>query len=168
MVEHDTFREDLYFRLKVFPVTIPPLKDRKEDIPALVRHILQKKSREMTLGTVPVLEPGAMDQLMAYAWPGNVRELENALERALILYGKRPLAFHDLAGENSSAPDEGTVKPALEPLDSVIARHIRYVLKSTHGRVEGEHGAARILEVNPGTLRHRMRKLGIKFGRKKK
>ena len=85
MVSKELFREDLYFRLKVFPITIPPLRDRTIDIPALVQHFFQKKTREMKLRTVPVLARGEIRRLMAYEWPGNVRELENAVERALIL-----------------------------------------------------------------------------------
>ncbi|MBE9574080.1 MAG: sigma-54-dependent Fis family transcriptional regulator, partial [Proteobacteria bacterium] len=107
MIRDRKFREDLYFRLKVFPIAIPPLRDRKGDISSLVQHFMQKKSREMGLVDMPTLEPGALARLMAYPWPGNVRELENAVERALILSRGEPLAFGDLqAPVKSEAPFE--------------------------------------------------------------
>ena len=81
MVKEKQLREDLWFRLNVFPIRIPPLRERKEDIPALVRHFLERKSREQKLPASPSLARGAIDRLMAYPWPGNVRELENVVER---------------------------------------------------------------------------------------
>jgi transcriptional regulator with GAF, ATPase, and Fis domain len=167
MIAEGRFREDLYFRLKVFPIAIPPLRERVGDIPALVQHFMQKKSREMKLIGIPTLTPGAIDRLMAYHWPGNVRELENAVERALILSRGEPLTFSDLQPPGlqdtgqSPIPSEGD----LLNLDQVTVRHIRRVLEMTGGKVEGERGAAKLLGINPGTLRHRMRKLGIPFGR---
>jgi len=167
MIERGRFREDLYFRLLVFPIAIPPLRQRIGDIPALVQHFMQKKSREMKLTGIPSLAPGALDQLMAYRWPGNVRELENAVERALIISRVEPLTFSYLQppvseheGQSFSASGDGFVN-----LNLAMARHIRTALEMTGGKVEGKGGAAELLGVNPGTLRHRMRKLGIPFGR---
>jgi len=167
MIERGRFREDLYFRLLVFPIAIPPLRQRIGDIPALVQHFMQKKSREMKLTGIPSLAPGALDQLMAYRWPGNVRELENAVERALIISRGEPLTFSYLQppvseheGQSFSASGDGFVN-----LNLAMARHIRTALEMTGGKVEGKGGAAELLGVNPGTLRHRMRKLGIPFGR---
>ena len=96
LVSMGRFRQDLLFRLKVFPIVIPPLRDRKGDIPSLVQHFVRIKSLDMKLGTIPPLAPGAMDKLMDYSWPGNVRELENAVERALILSGGKKTGFPGL------------------------------------------------------------------------
>ncbi len=170
MVEQGDFRGDLYFRIKVFPIDVPPLRTRKNDIPALVQHFLRKKSREMVRHTVPVLAPGAIDALMMYDWPGNVREVENAVERALILSDGKPLKFDGLLGVSKSG--RGIAAPVLGADLSVVALrdveadHIRRVLETAGGKIEGQGGAADILGMNPGTLRHRMRKLGIPFGRK--
>lgn len=171
MLTQGRFREDLYFRLRVFPITIPPLRKRITDIPALASHFIQKKSREMKLDTVPPVAADAIDRLMVYRWPGNIRELENAVERALILSRGRPLTFNDIrgrAGKASSGHDlpSDFKKGESLTLDAVMSRHIRQVLEMCDGRVEGERGAARVLEINPSTLRKRMKKLGIPFGRK--
>ena len=163
------FREDLYFRLRVFPVVIPPLRDRRADIPALVQHCMMKKVREMGLAEIPSLAPGALDKLRQYHWPGNVRELQNAVERALILSKGRPLAFNDLGhinyqthDGNTTADDEDTLG-----LDQVVSQRIIRALEMTGGRVGGENGAAKLLKMNPSTLRSKMRRLTIPFGRKR-
>ncbi len=171
MVGAGSFRQDLYYRLKVFPIWIPPLRERKGDIPALVDYFVQRKSVEMGLFRVPPLAPGALPRLLEYHWPGNVRELENAVERALIVNQGGPLDFRDILRPLSPpAPAwPGRSRAAAAPvakLDEVVARHIRSVLELAAGKVEGPGGAAELLGVNPGTLRHRMRKLGIAFGRR--
>lgn len=172
MVESGDFRGDLYFRIKVFPVEVPPLRDRKNDIPALVQHFIRKKSREMVRHNVPALAPGAIDALIAYNWPGNVREVENAVERALILSGDNPLSFEGILGvSGDSSVRNGQGPHMIEgplALQDIEAEHIRRVLEMTGGRVEGTGGAAELLGMNPGTLRHRMRKLLIPFGRRSK
>jgi DNA-binding NtrC family response regulator len=119
----------------------------------------------MNLAEVPSLDSSAMDRLTAYDWPGNVRELENVVERALILNPQGPLRFEGLAASSGTAPenapgalDEG--EPAR--LDEVVAAHIRKVLRSRHGRIEGAFGAARALGLHPSTLKGKMRKLGIR------
>jgi transcriptional regulator with GAF, ATPase, and Fis domain len=167
MIAEGRFREDLYFRLKIFPIAIPPLRERSGDIPALVQHFIRKKSQEMKLTGIPMLAPGAIDRLMAYHWPGNVRELENAVERALILSRGEPLTFFDLQPSGSQDTRHIPAVSEDEPLnlDEAMTRHIRRVLQMTGGRVEGERGAAKLLGVNPSTLRNRMHKLGILFGR---
>ena len=167
MVRTGGFREDLYYRLNVFPVLIPPLRERVMDIPALAHHFIRKKSQELGFSGTPQLAGGALECLTRYSWPGNVRELENEVERALILSRGGPLRFPDL----HSPLDRTDCAPETEPdgvyaLDDVVARHIYRVLDETGGRVEGPGGAAELLQINPGTLRHRMRKLGIPFGRK--
>jgi transcriptional regulator with GAF, ATPase, and Fis domain len=167
MLQEGRFREDLYFRLEVFPIVIPPLRERLNDIPALVHYLMFKKARQLGFSSPPSLAPEAMGQLTSYHWPGNVRELENVVERALILNGGRPPSFPDLQGRKGSVAKPAVLNPRREDLklDTVVADHIRKVLETTGGRVEGKAGAAEILGVNPGTLRHRMRKLGIVFGR---
>jgi transcriptional regulator with GAF, ATPase, and Fis domain len=169
MVKKKLFRADLQFRLDVFPITIPPLRDRKEDIPALINHFIEKKAKEMQIPGPPKLAPGAMNRLMAYSWPGNVRELENVVERALILSKDRPLAFDDIVWANDAEAHGGATlnKDEFLSLDMVNTMHIKQALKMTKGKVHGQSGAAQLLGINPSTLRHRMRKLGIPQGRRK-
>jgi transcriptional regulator with GAF, ATPase, and Fis domain len=168
MLAEGQFREDLYFRLRVFPIAIPPLRQRCEDIPALVQHFIQKKSREMKLSVIPSVAPGALERLTSYSWPGNARELENAVERALIISRGAPLDFKDI--EASAVPVSRRLAASaetepVEDLDTVMTRHISRVMSKCRGRVEGPRGAARLLKIHPSTLRKRMKKLGIPFGR---
>ena len=170
MVKMKQFREDLWFRLNVFPIRIPPLRERKEDIPALVHHFVERKSRELRLPASPPLARGVIDRLMAYHWPGNVRELENVIERALILSKGTPLTFDDLT---EGKPDEsgfirGETQDAPLRLDEAMSQHIRRVLEMTKGKVHGKGGAAELLGINPSTLRNRMNQLGIPYGRRAK
>jgi transcriptional regulator with GAF, ATPase, and Fis domain len=168
LAQEGRFRQDLYFRLMVFPILIPPLRERISDIPALVQHFIQKKVRIMGITKSPELAPGTLDRLMAYGWPGNVRELENTVERAIILSQGAPLAF-DMA-RPSYQPSQGIGEAPAEQgpwkLDQVVSRHIKKALAVCRGRVGGKGGAAKLLGMNPSTLRARMRKLGIPFGRK--
>jgi transcriptional regulator with GAF, ATPase, and Fis domain len=167
MVGLEQFRKDLWFRLNVFPIEIPPLRDRKGDIPSLVRYFMDRKSKELKLHPPPKLAPGAIDRLMDYHWPGNVRELENMVERALILNRTGPLSFDRLIltyQEEEPAALARREDGSLE-LDEVISRHIRSVLKMTKGKVHGPRGAAEVMGLNPSTLRNRMNKLGISYGR---
>jgi transcriptional regulator with GAF, ATPase, and Fis domain len=171
MMELRKFRHDLYFRLRVFPIVLPPLRERKTDIPALVQHFILKKSREMKRLVVPSPTPEAIDRLMAYHWPGNVRELENAVERSLILNPGDRLFFNEIGTRLVQKSPEGRHPRAPGPddalaLDEAMACHIRRVLDMCGGRVEGERGAARLLNIKPSTLRKRMGKLGVPFGRK--
>jgi transcriptional regulator with GAF, ATPase, and Fis domain len=164
MVKTRQFREDLWFRLNVFPVWIPPLRDRRSDIPALLQHFISLKSKELKLTSVPVISPGAIDLLMDYHWPGNVRELQNVVERALILNPSGPLTFDHM---NLSDHTEVTVSsqqpPLTENLDEVISQHIRSTLIKTGGKIHGSGGAAELLGINASTLRNRMNKLSIKY-----
>jgi transcriptional regulator with GAF, ATPase, and Fis domain len=169
LVQAKRFREDLLFRFNVFPISIPPLRERSEDIPALVHHFLEKKGKELGLTVVPELAPGAIDRLMGYSWPGNVRELENVVERALILNREGPLAFMELepafiSHDQAVAADSQAL--SIGPLDEVVRRHIRSALKQCGGRINGPDGCAARLGVNPNTLRHRMDRLGIPYGRR--
>ncbi len=168
MLTEGTFREDLYFRLHVFPIVIPPLRARRADIPALIQHFMTRKAREIGLVESPTLAPDSIERLLQYRWPGNVRELQNAVERALILHRGNPLTFDDL-GKRAADRLPGTPLPVGGggySLDQAVSRHIRQALETAGGRVGGEKGAAKLLNMNPSTLRTKMRKLGIPFGRK--
>jgi len=171
MIASGQFREDLWFRLNVFPITILPLRQRKEDIPALVHHFLERKSKELKLKERPVLAPGAIDRLIAYDWPGNVRELQNLIERALIQHRVGVLSFETLLPTASSSGGREAVQGAggnrpLLSLEEMNARHINQALERAGGKINGPGGAAHILGIHPNTLRKRMNRLGIPYGRK--
>jgi len=161
MVKDKQFREDLWFRLNVFPVVIPPLRERRLDIPALIQHFIRLKSKELKLKTIPTLAPGAAEVLMKYDWPGNVRELQNIIERALILYPEGPLEFDSLKTDPTGSSDKSEEFSGTYTLDEMISKHILQVLSSTGGRISGKKGAAKILNIHPSTLRNRMKRLGI-------
>jgi transcriptional regulator with GAF, ATPase, and Fis domain len=171
MVEAKQFREDLWFRLNVFPILVPPLRDRKSDIPALLQHFINQKAKELKLPTVPTLSPAAIDPLLEYDWPGNVWELQNVVERALIL--NQPdgglISFEHLnfvhPKKISSQVSGQNVES--ENLDKFISSHIRQVLAKTNGKIHGPGGAAELLGINPSTLRNRMNKLGIDYAKNK-
>jgi len=170
MIKDGLFREDLWFRLNVFPISIPPLRRRSGDIPALVRHLIERKAKELKLRDTPDLATGSIETLMAYDWPGNVRELENAIERALILHPEGPLQFEDLGGARGTQGDRQyrSSAPVVLGLDEVIKRHIELVLEKTGGKIHGPGGAGELLGINPDTLRYRMKKLGISFKKGRK
>ena len=170
MIGSGRFREDLWFRLNVFPITIPPLRQRREDIPALVHHFIDRKSMELKLTEKPVLAAGAIDRLIAYDWPGNVREVENMIERALIQHRGGVLSFETLLpllvfGAREVVRDVGQNR-TLPSLDGMNARHIRRALEMAGGKINGPGGVGQILGLHPNTLRKRMNKLGIPFGRR--
>ena len=169
MVGLGQFREDLWFRLNVFPIMIPPLRQRKGDIPSLVHHFIYRKSIELKLKERPKLAADAIDRLIAYDWPGNVRELENTVERALIQHrADGPLSFEalfPLTAPGRTVQGQSRVEPFVS-LDEMNVRYIRRALEKTGGKIYGPGGAAQILSVNPSTLRKRMNKLGIPFGRR--
>ena len=164
-VKNGLFREDLYYRLNVFPITSLPLRNRKEDIGVLVTHFLKKFSSKIGKNIEKVSQD-AMNALEAYHWPGNVRELENTIERGVILAQNAALTLHDLpelltfTSAKSRPLDESP--DTLQTIEEVERSHIQNVLKKTKGVVEGPRGAASILGLNPSTLRSRMQKLGIK------
>ena len=167
LVQEDKFREDLYFRLRVFPIVIPPLKERRQDILPLTNYFIGKKSREMGIAKPPILAPGSMDRLLSYGWPGNVRELENAVERTLILQTGGLIDFSDIIFpflHKTSEDASGT--PQIKTINSILYKEISTVMKLTNGKIEGKNGAAQTLGMKPNTLRYRMKKLGIPFGRK--
>jgi len=169
MVKLNQFRQDLWFRLNVFPIWIPPLRDRRSDIPALLQHFISLKSRELKLATIPTASPGTIDLLMDYHWPGNVRELQNVVERDLILNPSGPLTFShmNLATQEESGEQQSQIFET-DNLDEVTAQHIRCVLNKTNGKIHGLGGAAELLGINASTLRNRMNKLGIEYGKAKR
>ena len=171
MIAADRFREDLWFRLNVFPMTIPPLRQRREDVPALTRHFVAGKSLELGIAAPPAIAPGALERLMTYDWPGNVRELENLVERELIRYRGGQLMFDTLlaTGRDSGAGrlPPGDIPPKALKLDEVICRHIGETLTLSGGKIHGPGGAAELLGVKANTLRARMDKLGMRYGRQK-
>lgn len=172
MMKENKFRADLFFRLRVFPIGIPSLKSRAEDIPELVNHFIVEKSREMKRTSIPTPAPEALERLMNYHWPGNVRELENAVERSLILDQGDFLFFKEIGialDEKNDTHANAYIEFMGETLELnyVVSHHIKRVLNYCNGKVEGENGAAKMLNINPSTLRKRMKKLNIPFGRNK-
>ncbi|MBW1983797.1 MAG: sigma-54-dependent Fis family transcriptional regulator [Deltaproteobacteria bacterium] len=167
MIGDQQFREDLFFRLNVFPILIPPLRKRTADVPALLQHFINRKSKELKLPAIPTLSPSAIGPLMEYHWPGNVREFENVIERALILNPTGPLTFEHLHLGPSVMPktQHGTIDGP-DNLDEVLSCHIRRILTKTNGKISGKDGAAALMGLNPSTLRNRMKKLGIDSGNK--
>ncbi len=167
LAENGQFRKDLWYRLNVFPVRIPPLRERKQDIPDLALYFARLKSIEMNLSYDFSFVPEAMEQLQNYSWPGNIRELQNVIERKLIVSQGEPLSFPELAEIQlrSSGEKQPPISGAFPTLDEMISQHIRNGLLQSKGRVEGEGGAARLLGLHPSTLRGRMRKHGIKISR---
>ncbi|WDP92344.1 MAG: sigma 54-interacting transcriptional regulator [Desulfobacter sp.] len=170
MVAQKKFREDLWFRINAFPIMIPPLRERKPDIPLLVDHFLKKKAMEMGIQDLPHVMETDMERLMAHDWPGNVRELENSIERALIQHRHGPLHFSPPSMSRSVHIDQGMPhaprpQETVARLDEVVKAYIEKIVAAAGGRVNGESGAAAMLGVNPNTLRHRMKKLGIVYGR---
>jgi transcriptional regulator with GAF, ATPase, and Fis domain len=176
MVEDGSFREDLWSRLSVFPLRLPPLRDRLEDLPPLVSHFASRAG--VRLGGAPLVPTSEDLALLAsYDWPGNVRELGAVIERAAILgHGKRletAAALGAVARPSSAraslAPSSTTSRhvpreesrDAIETLEQAMKKHIALALRATHGRIEGPRGTAAVLGINPHTLRSRMRKLGL-------
>ena len=156
MVEEQKFRSDLYYRLKVFPILLPPLRERAEDIPALVRHFAQKFALRMKkrIETVPA---EAMKALQAYSWPGNVRELENFIERAVILTSGSDLRVPLSELKSLSAPPNGSLKT----LEDAEREHILKALREAKWTIGGSGGAAAKLGMKRTTLQSKMQKLGI-------
>ncbi len=151
------FRKDLYYRLNVFPIVLPPLRSRTEDIPDLVWTFV--KEFELKMGKrIDHIPPASMKNLQQYHWPGNIRELRNTIERAMILSIGPTLNVAPPGVSESESPQEDFEELAMEEMEK---KHILRVLATTGGRVKGSGGAAEILQINPSTLFSRMRKLGI-------
>jgi len=165
LVAEKKFRSDLFYRLNVFPITLPPLRERPEDIPLLAHFFAQKFAQQMKK-PIERIPAEAMATLTSYSWPGNIRELQNLIERAVILTRGRaleiPLAELKQAA-NSAAPDapETTDQAKTGTLKDVEREHILRALSESNWVIGGPNGAAARLGVNRTTLNHRMRKLGI-------
>jgi transcriptional regulator with GAF, ATPase, and Fis domain len=165
-IEAGRFREDLFYRISVYPITVPPLRDRREDIPHLVEHFSQHfaRSRGRRISEIPA---EAMRRLESYQWPGNVRELQNVIERAVLTSTGGVLKLAEPLLNDSgkpTSPDSPEMGEGLMTLDDLERRHIERVLTSTRGKVSGSSGAAEILGLHANTLRYRMKKLGIPVG----
>jgi formate hydrogenlyase transcriptional activator len=157
-VEKKTFRADLYYRLNVFPIQVPPLRDRAEDIPVLVRHFVQHFARRMNrvIDTIP---SDTMEALVRHSWPGNIRELQNLVEHSVIL-SSGPVLRVPLAGlQSSAAASQGSVKR--RTLEEAEREHLLNILKETKWVVSGPRGAATLLGMKRSTLQFQMKKLGI-------
>jgi formate hydrogenlyase transcriptional activator len=154
-VRRGRFRQDLYYRLNVFPITVPPLRQRTEDIPLLVQAFIERYARKLGK-QITSIQKETMKVLQDYPWPGNVRELESVLERAVILCPGPVLQLADKL-EISSLP----LSSAVRTLEEMERNQIVKILSETRWRIEGKDGAAAILGLNPSTLRARMHKLGI-------
>jgi DNA-binding NtrC family response regulator len=201
MIEINRFREDLFYRLNVFPIKIPPLRDRRKDIVPLAHHFIRRKARQLGLSRSLRLAKTSLPALYDFTWPGNVRQLENIVERALVMDTRNPVQLHLYLPSLGSPSDNGrpnrqqggalptggkispasrqmfdtsamplpellrTAKESLPTLDEAMAEHIKLALQLCNGRIYGLQGAGKLLGINPNTLRKRMDKLGIRYGR---
>jgi len=177
MVAEGRFREDLWYRIAVFPIILPPLRERREDVAPLAAHFAERAATRFGLPAVmPTPEDVAL--LASYSWPGNIRELAAVIDRAAILgNGSRlevskalgvatmPPVAPDDSDKRKEAPALPTGAAGIATLEAVVKRHVETALEATRGRIEGPFGAARLLDINPHTLRARMRKLGIDWAR---
>src|SRR5262249_7892586 len=154
-VSEGKFRQDLYYRLNVFPIEVPPLRERREDIPMLVWSFVDELSKGFGK-KIESISRKSMKALIDYPWPGNVRELRNTIERAMIVSNSLKLNV-DVPNNNHS----NTLPPTLN-LKEIEVRHIRKVLENTSWRIRGKNGAAELLGIKPTTLETRMAKLGIR------
>jgi transcriptional regulator with PAS, ATPase and Fis domain len=157
-VKNGKFREDLFYRLNVFPITIPSLRQRVEDIPILLNYFIAKFNKKIGK-KIDIIPKSCMDMLMEYRWPGNVRELESVIERAIIISQGNTLQILDHF--DMSSVKEKQTSQDVKALVELEHDHVLEVLKKTGWRIEGKNGAAGLLGLNPSTLRARMRKYGI-------
>jgi formate hydrogenlyase transcriptional activator len=156
MVKRNEFRSDLYYRLNVFPIPLPPLRERREDIPALVEHFVEIYARRMDK-QIEHIAPETMSTLVSYQWPGNIRELQNFIERSVILSSGNVL--HPPLASLKSAAEAQSLGPIT--LEDAERDHIRKTLDQTRWVVSGPNGAAARLGIKRSTLYFRMQKLGI-------
>lgn len=158
-VRQNRFRDDLYYRLNVFPITLPSLRERREDIPLLAQHLANRAARALPKAIKPIPDSVAR-ALQQYDWPGNIRELENVIQRAIIVSRDGVISMNDISLSAAKAP-VATMGTTLEEIER---NHIQRMLNTTLWRIEGRRGAAELLGLKPSTLRSRLRKLGIKRG----
>ncbi len=160
MVQENKFREDLYYRLYVFPIYIPALRERKRDIPYLLQFYFNYYVKQLQMDNPPSLTEKNIYQLLYYDWQGNVRQLRHAMERALL---SRKSKIHNEL-DFSFLPN--FTANILKKDTKLSKEEIEHILKITHGRIQGKGGAAELLKLHPATLRSRMRVLGIPFSKK--
>ena len=156
-VQEGRFREDLYYRINVFPLNVPGLCERKEDVPLLVHHFLNAYNAKQGTQTVKIKQD-TMEALVRHNWPGNIRELENVIQRGLITANGTYFQLPSLRTSEQSAPENSTFKTLKEQ----EREHILQALRQSHWKINGPGGAARLLDINASTLAFRMKKLGIK------
>ncbi|MDH3267533.1 MAG: sigma 54-interacting transcriptional regulator [Ignavibacteria bacterium] len=155
-ISEGSFREDLFYRINVFPIKIPPLRERKEDIPILVKHFLKKYSTKAGK-KVEIITQDVMEKLCRYSWPGNIRELENIIERAVITSTGNKL----ILGEWLAKGEFNKSSSQILPLEEMERRYILEILEMTDWKVSGDNGAAKMMDINAQTLVSKMKKLGI-------
>ncbi len=155
------FRSDLFFRLNVFPIEVPPLRERPQDIPILARHFIEKNRLQLKRPSQNI-DAASLERLVDYSWPGNVRELKNVIERAMILSSSDNLIIEELLLPRLSVIDEG-LPTKLKDLEQY---RIRQAMEACDGQIEGALGAAKQLGLNPSTLRYRVKKLGLRSSAK--
>lgn len=160
-IKKGTFRADLYYRLHVFPVSVPPLRERQEDIPLLADHFLAQAAARLRRGPLR-LSPQSMERLMNYSWPGNVRELQNLIDRAAILTTGGIVEIEEAFFPKTSPPPTPSAPQSPPTLHQLEQDHIVATLNKAGWRIYGPDGAAARLGLNPETLRSRIRKLGLK------
>ncbi|MBS7254019.1 sigma 54-interacting response regulator [Flavobacterium branchiicola] len=155
------FRMDLYYRLHVFPITVPPLKKRKEDIPDLAHHFIKVYSEK--IGRKPlILSDFALQQIMDYNWPGNIRELEHVMQRAILLTEGNTIKEIELSTSSKMHPEQVTESFSIKTILENERDYILYILKKCNGKISGAGGAAEILDIHPSTLNSKIKKLEIK------
>lgn len=157
-VEKNKFRADLFYRLNVFPLELPPLRERKEDIPLLVNYFIKRNNYKLGK-KIEIVRDDTLNDLMNYDWPGNIRELENVIQRAMVISQSNILELRDpeiSKGQNRTT----TVSKSLKLFD-IETQHIKTVLQKTSWKVSGTNGAAELLGLKPSTLEAKMKKLGI-------
>jgi formate hydrogenlyase transcriptional activator len=174
-VANGRFRADLFYRLNVFPIDVPPLRERADDIPALAEFFMQRFARKMGKRLTRI-DPDTLATLRTHAWPGNIRDLQNVIERAAILSSgdtlkvdwplePAPQSCFAVAANGASAAHQAAATPPAKQdvfaLEDIERQHFIAVLKKTRGVIEGQHGAAKLLNLKPSTTRFRMKKLGI-------
>jgi len=160
MIVEKQFRQDLYYRLNIFPISIPPLRERREDVPLLVRHFVGQFARRMNK-RIEGISPETMEALTRYPWPGNIRELQNVIERSVVIYQKGNLSVK----KSWLCRDASQAIPAAQPLCRRPATDDRELigaaLAEARGRVSGPYGAAARLGIPPSTLESKIRSMNI-------
>jgi transcriptional regulator with GAF, ATPase, and Fis domain len=160
-VEEGRFRSDLFYRLNVFPIQIPPLRDRKEDVPVLAAHFIEQQAQRSGR-KIANISHRALESLMRYDWPGNVRELEHLLERSILTAAGPTIKDIALPFETPAERPDTPLNSSIKTLDEMERDHILAVLKRCNHKVGGPDGAARMLRLPATTLHSKLKKMGIK------